>query len=163
SSAMKRAQRMHPRADIIDPFRGIPAKILTSGTTMHGDKEGRDLVEGELEELLDACYDCQKMTKIYMPLIIFLAVQTGMRKDELFRLKRRDINNAKGYIEVFAQKTSWRLKGKNKVRLIPLTNIVERSIDKLESIVGKLNPGAKIFGEWSYDACTGVWRDLRDR
>jgi hypothetical protein len=68
-----------------NPFRGL--KIRGS---MHRRK--RRLKEGELEALERHSRDCRGLNSYYVPLAIYLAVETGMRLQEIFNLTWQDVD-----------------------------------------------------------------------
>jgi len=82
----------HP--DLRNPLRGYRVK----GSTKGGRK--RSLQPGELEKLEEACKRCLGRNRYYAPLAIDLAVETGMRLQEIFDLKWGDIDVPKRRIEI---------------------------------------------------------------
>jgi integrase len=83
-----------------NPFRGL--KIRGS---MHRRK--RRLKEGELEALELYSRDCRGLNRYYVPLAIYLAVETAMRLDEIFNLTWLDIDILNRRIEVRKSKTDY--------------------------------------------------------
>ena len=148
---------MYPHDGIINPFEKLSK---SSFGKMHGRKP-RSLEPGELELLLDACKGCLRLNRVYMPLIIFMAVQTGMRLGEIFRLKRQDINKEGCYIQITRSKTDD--KQGEPGRKVPLTYSVEKTIDFLERIVGGISPEKELFGKFNSSALQAVWRDVKRR
>ncbi len=65
----------------------------------------RTLEKGELRKLLKACDGCLGDNKQYVPLAMFMAVETGMRQQEIFNLTWRDINFDKREIRITKSKT----------------------------------------------------------
>jgi integrase len=80
-------------------FRGITIKGSTGG------RRGRSLEGNELERMLEACKDCHKHNKYYLPLAIYLAIDTGMRRQELFNLWWSNINDVNRRITIRKSKT----------------------------------------------------------
>ena len=68
-------------------------------------KRKRTLREGELEKLEDACKECLGENKLYLPLAIHLAVETGMRASEIFNLLWSDVDLDKRRIKIKKSKT----------------------------------------------------------
>jgi integrase len=65
----------------------------------------RRLEEGELERLERACKGCRGLNQYYVPLAIYLAVETGMRQQEIFNLAWPDIEIRNRRIEIRKSKT----------------------------------------------------------
>jgi integrase len=95
-----------------NPFRGIPIK----GS---GYRRTRRLRDGELEALNKASQECRGLNRYYVPLAAYLAIETGMRLQEIFNLTWRDIDITKRRIEIRKSKTDY-LSG-SKGRIIVLT------------------------------------------
>jgi integrase len=91
----------------------------------------------ELQKLIDACNGCLQLNKIRMPLAIFLAVETGMRRSELLNLKWADIDWNKEIITVTKSKTDKHQveKGKPPGRRIPLTKPVALALRHLQNVL----------------------------
>ncbi|MGA8614234.1 MAG: site-specific integrase [Xanthobacteraceae bacterium] len=68
-------------------------------------KRKRRLKDGELEELEVACGDCRGLNKEYVLLAIYLAIETGMRLQEIFNLTWRDVDVKNRRIEITKSKT----------------------------------------------------------
>jgi integrase len=83
-----------------NPFRGL--KIRGS---VHRRK--RRLKEGELEALEQYSRDCRGLNRYYVPLAIYLAVETGMRLQEIFNLTWQDVDTDKRRIEIRKSKTDY--------------------------------------------------------
>jgi integrase len=84
--------------NLVNPFRGVEIK-----GSMHRRK--RRLNPGELEKLEGACKGCVGLNRFYVPLAIYLAIETGMRLQEIFNLTWRDINIDKRRVEIRKSKT----------------------------------------------------------
>jgi integrase len=85
--------------NLFNPFRGLKIKGATAG------RRSRRLLRGELERLIDACKDCVGQNRIYAPLAIFLAVETGMRLQEIFNLRWDDLDIDKRTVTIVKSKT----------------------------------------------------------
>jgi integrase len=59
----------------------------------------------ELDKLEQACASCRGLNRYYVPLAIYLALETGMRLQEIFNLRWQDINVEKRRIEIRQSKT----------------------------------------------------------
>jgi integrase len=68
-----------------NPFRSIAIK----GSNIRRD---RRLDAGELTRLERACQECRGLNRYYVPLAFHLAIETGMRLQEIFNLKHQDID-----------------------------------------------------------------------
>jgi integrase len=126
--------------------------------------ESRRLEVGELEALLESCKECLKLNKVYMPLAIFLAVETGMREGEILNLRWGDFDWNKEIITITRSKTDKHQKEPG--RKIPLTYPVQIALGQLVaqlkiSITPDTN--TKVFGKWTSNALTGAWQDVRRR
>lgn len=86
--------------NLTNPFRGL--KIRGS---MHRRK--RRLKDGELERLERACEDCRELNRYYVPLAIYLAVETAMRLQEIFNLTWQDVDIKNRRIEIRQSKTDY--------------------------------------------------------
>src|SRR4051812_10881778 len=63
--------------NLVNPFRGI--KVEGSAY-----RRKRRLKDGELENLQRQCQECRGLNRYYVPLAIYLAIETGMRLQEIF-------------------------------------------------------------------------------
>ena len=87
------------------------------GALEHGLKEeGRErrLAEGEREKLLHATDVCRGMNAIYVPLAINLAIETGMRLQEIINLRWRDVDIDNRRIAITKSKTDYQSKYKGR-------------------------------------------------
>jgi integrase len=84
--------------NLTNPFQGIKIK-----GAMHRRK--RRLVGNELERLEKSCQQCRGLNRHYIPLAMYLAIETGMRQQEIFNLTWPDIDWAKRRIEIRKSKT----------------------------------------------------------
>jgi integrase len=85
-------------SNLTNPFRGLVIK-----GSMHRRK--RRLKEGELEKLEEACTECRGLNQFYVPLAMYLAIETGMRLQEIFNLTWQDFDFEKRRIEIRKSKT----------------------------------------------------------
>jgi integrase len=86
-------------AGLTNHFRGIR---ITGSTGGHRD---RILEDGELDRILEACKKCLGKNKLYVPLIILLAIETGLRRSEILNLKWSDIDVPNRRIHIRKSKT----------------------------------------------------------
>jgi integrase len=89
-----------------NPFQGI----RFDKPTMYRRKRRLDPGVGprgqdELDRLIGACDKCRGLNKYYVPLAINLAIETGMRLQEIFNLTWEDIDFEKRRIEIRKSKT----------------------------------------------------------
>ena len=80
-------------------FRGIRVQGSTGG------RRERSLEGDELERILKACERCLIPNNYYVPLAIYLAIDTGMRRQEIFNLVWADIDNDNRRIKIRKSKT----------------------------------------------------------
>jgi integrase len=85
-------------SNLFNPFRGLKLQ----GSKF---KRTRRLEEGEYQQLIAACSKCQGLNKFYLPIGIDLAIETGMREQELFNLRWRDIDFRRRVIHIRKSKT----------------------------------------------------------
>jgi integrase len=85
-------------SNLTNPFRGLKLK----GSKY---KRTRRLEDGEYKQLISACSKCQRLNKFYLPIGIDLAIETGMREQELFNLRWRDIDFRRRVIHIRKSKT----------------------------------------------------------
>lgn len=79
-----------------------PFRIAIKGS-MHRRK--RRILPGELKKLEQACQHCLGLNRYYVPLAIYLAIETGMREQEIFNLTWADVDLEKRRIEIIKSKT----------------------------------------------------------
>jgi integrase len=84
--------------NLANPFRKLSIK-----GSMH--KRRERLKPGQLEKLEQACKDCRGLNRYYVPLAVYLAIETGMRLQEIFNLTWQDIDFKKRRIEIPKSKT----------------------------------------------------------
>jgi integrase len=84
--------------NLFNPFRELEIKGSSH-------KRRRALQPGELEKLLEACKDCRGLNRYYVPLAIYLAIETAMRLQEIFNLAWGDVNIQTRRIEIRKSKT----------------------------------------------------------
>jgi integrase len=68
-------------------------------------RRARRLLPGELEKLIESSQSSYGKNKIYIPLAIYLALETGMRMDEIFNLRWEDFNHKTRRIRIRKSKT----------------------------------------------------------
>ena len=100
--------------NLTNPFSAI--KI--SGTK--GRRRKRRLKDGELERLQEACKTCLGLNRLYVPLAIYLALETGMRLQEIFNLTWADLTFDKRRIEIRKSKTDHISDYKGRTIVMPL-------------------------------------------
>ncbi|WP_143278073.1 tyrosine-type recombinase/integrase [Bradyrhizobium sp. UFLA03-84] len=86
--------------NLTNPFAGKVNRIKGSKR-----QRSRRLEEGELERLIEACKKCLGLNRTYIPLAIYLTVETGMRLDEIFNLTWEDLDVVNRRIEIRKSKT----------------------------------------------------------
>ena len=84
--------------NLVNPFIGL--KISGSAN-----RRKRRLRPGEQRLLEDAAEKCLGQNLLYVPLAVFLAIETGMRLQEIFNLTWADINTDTRRIEIQKSKT----------------------------------------------------------
>src|SRR5262249_9197306 len=77
--------------------------IRIQGST--GGQRRRSLDDGELERIMEACKKCHAPNSYYIPLAIYLAINTGMRRAEIFNLTWKDIDDVNRRITIRKSKT----------------------------------------------------------
>jgi integrase len=85
-------------SSLVNPFRGLKLK----GSKY---KRTRRLEDGEYRQLIAACQNCQGLNKFYLPIGIDLAIETGMREQEIFNLRWRDVDFRRRVIHIRKSKT----------------------------------------------------------
>ena len=76
--------------------------------------------KNELQRLLEACKHCFGRNKIYLPLAINMAVQTGMRMQEILYLEWADINMKEFRIHIRKSKTDYKSDDEGRDIVLPL-------------------------------------------
>jgi integrase len=66
----------------------------------HDGSRLRRIRKEELKKLEEACKDCSGLSRYYVPLAIYIAVETGMRPREMFELTWQDVDLAGRTIQV---------------------------------------------------------------
>lgn len=113
-NAWKWGRKTFPELSHLEnPWKGLQVP----GT---GGKRQRGLRKGELEKLIAHCEECRGTNRYYLPLAIELAVDTGMRRQEIFNLTWRDINFRERTINIRKDKNSWRRPAGDEARKICL-------------------------------------------
>jgi integrase len=70
-------------------------------------KRRRRLESGELEKIIKHSAGCRGLNKLYLPLAIYLTIETGMRLQEVFNLTWEDVDINERTIEVRKSKTDY--------------------------------------------------------
>jgi integrase len=86
-------------SSLVNPFRGI--RIV--GST--GGRRERSLEGNELDRILEACKSCHQPNNFFVPLAIYLAIDTGLRRQEIFNLTWNDIDDTNRRIMIRKSKT----------------------------------------------------------
>jgi len=139
-----------------NPFRGIRIK----GSMR---RRKRRLEEDELERLEQACKECRGLNQYYVPLAIYLAVETGMRLQEIFNLTWPDVDITKRRIEIRKSKTDHLTTYEG--RTIVLTLGAQSFLKKLRYSLqanGRFKRTDKIF-PMTKGAFKQSWADVRKR
>ena len=81
-------------SNLINPFHKLRVTAQEIDGVMVGTnfRRTRRLEEGELQRLERACDPCLGQNRLFVPLAILLAIETGMRLQEIFNLKWEDID-----------------------------------------------------------------------
>jgi integrase len=108
-----------------NPWKGIHVP----GT---GFKRQRGLKKGELRKLIEHCEQCRGTNRYYVPLAIRLAVDTGMRRQEIFNLTWEDIDFEARRITIRKDKNDWRRAVGNEGRVICLPPVSQIELRELE-------------------------------
>jgi len=107
--------------NLTNPFRGIAIKGSQP-------RRERRLKEGELQRLEKACKSCHELNRLYLPLGIYLAVETGMRLQEVLNLTWRDLDLEQRRIDIRKSKTDniTGRKGRKIVMTVMASIVLER-------------------------------------
>jgi integrase len=97
-----------------NPFRGKKVEGASGG------RRRRSLRPNELEWILAACEGCSRANRYYMPLAIWLAIDTGMRRQEILNLTWKDIDLPNRRITIRKSKTDKATGNTNAVIVLPL-------------------------------------------
>lgn len=79
-----------------------PFRLKIKGSTY---RRTRRLKDGELARLENACEQCRGLNYFYIPLAMYLAIETGMRLQEIFNLTWEDFDFDERRIEIRKSKT----------------------------------------------------------
>jgi integrase len=116
-----------------NPWVGIrPSKTPKKRTRRLNDLPSR---KKELERLLDATKRCSPINKIYVPLAINLAVQTGMRLQEIMTLYWTDIDTEEMTINIRKSKTDYKSDDDGRTIALP-----EWTYIYLTELIGFIHP-----------------------
>jgi integrase len=116
-----------------DPWKGLPNPF--SGIDVPGkkDRKARErlLQKGEFTEILRVCEDhLRGINQVYVPLAIFSALETGMRREEVFNLRWDDINFKERTLKITKSKTA------AGIRDIPLPYWTREVLYKMSNALG---------------------------
>ncbi len=142
--------------NLVNPFRALPVK-----GSMHRRK--RRLNDGELEKLERACEDCRGLNRYYVALAVYLAVETGMRLQEIFNLTWLDIDTPERRIEIRKSKTDHlsAYDGRTVVLTIGAQSFLDTLRHSLE-VNGRFKSTDQIF-PMTKDAFKQSWSDVLKR
>ncbi len=141
--AWKAAGKWYPELEALpNPFEGMRVKGSTGG------RRERSLEEGELEKLIEACKRCLGHNQYYVPLAIYIAVDTGMRRQEIFNLTWEDIDYDRRRIKILKSKTDKATGNKGAEIVLPI-DTAERLSNLYSSLYhkGHLPNFPKIVGD----------------
>lgn len=116
-----------------------PFKVKWRGL-LKGGKRKRRLIDGEFERLIAACDDCLGLNRYFYPLVITIAVETGMRLSEIFNLTWENINFKTRRIEIEESKTDKTREVAGRTIVLPYPMIF-----RINSLKKQL-PGLKLKG-----------------
>jgi integrase len=146
--------------NLVNPFRELKIK-----GSMHRRK--RRLKDGELDRLGTAWDDCRGLNQYYVPLAIYLTIETGMRLQEMFNLTWDDVDIGKHRIEIRKSKTDHVSEYEGRTIVLPFVAEfllmrlwVQFKAERFTSIVGKMNH--HIF-PMTKDAFKQSWADVKKR
>jgi integrase len=86
-------------AGLINPFKTVTVEGSTGG------RRQRALQGNELERILESCKSCHVPNNYFIPLAVFIAIDTGMRRQEIFNLWWSDIDDENRRIRIRKSKT----------------------------------------------------------
>jgi integrase len=118
-------------------FRGIRIQGSTGG------RRERSLEGDELDRILAACKRCLVPNNYYVPLAIYLAIDTGMRRQEIFNLTWNDIDDANRRIKIRKSKTD-KATGKEGATIV----LPAKAFSLLVTLVAVHHEGSK--EEWTF-------------
>lgn len=159
ASAFSLANKRWGYNNLPNPFGDLDKDLLAGSNY----RRKRRLKKGELEKLEEACDDCLGLNRFYVPLAIYLAIETGMRLQEIFNLVWSDIDFEDRRIEIRKSKTDYKkaYRGRNIVLTIRAAEyllLLRFALKSKDEFAGD----ARIF-PMSTDAFKQSWADLRKR
>jgi len=95
-----------------NPFRGVEIQGSTGG------RRERTLEGDELQRILQNCKFCRGENKLYLPLGVLLAIETGMRRQEIFNLTWQDIDIENRRIMIRKSKTDKKTGNRNGTTIV---------------------------------------------
>ena len=95
--------------NLINPFAGLKIKAREIDGEIFGTnfRRTRRLEDGELERLELAVDGCRGKNHFFVPLAFWLAIETGLRLQEIFNLKWGDIDTKTRRIKITKSKTDY--------------------------------------------------------
>jgi integrase len=164
------AEKIPELKNLLNPWQGIRIPDSTVSPP------ARSLREGELEKLIEHCNGCLGLNRYYVPLAIYLAIDTGMRRQEIANLLWEEIDFDRRRIKIIKSKT------KEGVNDIVLPFMPELLLIQLKAslqhhgrlpgpsnriLVGKPGkpgvPEGRIFRGMTKEALTQAFRDVVKR
>jgi integrase len=149
--------------NLTNPFAGIKLKGSIN-------RRERRLKPGELKKLQQACERCLGLNRLYVPLAIHLAVDTGMRLQEILNLTWQDIDGVKRRIKIRKSKTDHVSEFKGRTIVCPFWPMAYLGVLRaslMAQAVKALNkegipPTGRIF-PMTTEAFKQSWADVRKR
>jgi integrase len=147
--------------NLVNPFRAL---TIPGG---EGTSRERVLKPGEMERLADACTKCHGLNIVYVPLAIYLAVETGMRLQEIFNLTWNDLDIDTRRIEIRKSKGDWKSRRKGRTIVMSARATVTLMAHAIPLMLsGKLKKTDSIFmkedGPMTKDAFKQAWVHVLD-
>ena len=149
-----------------DGFAGLPNHFR--GLTIQGSTGGRrerSLEGDELERILEACKSCHQPNNFYVPLAIYLAIDTGLRRQEIFNLTWNDIDDANRRIKIRKSKTDKQTGNSNGT-----TIVLPLKAKRILQMVGRVRFNARTYPQndqrifpMTEKAFTQSWADVLKR
>lgn len=140
--------------NLFNPF----AKLGKGTAKKH--KRRRRLQDGELSRLEKACDDCRGLNKYYVRLAIYLAIETGMRLQEIFNLSWGDVDIVGRRIHILKSKTDHESEYDGREIVIPLFAL--RYLAGIRLTLKEFKADERIF-PMTKGAFQQSWVDVRRR
>ncbi len=100
----------------------------------------RRLEGDELSRIEAACKKCKGLNQLYIPLAVYLAIETGMRLQEIFNLTWKDIEFKKRRIEIRKSKTDYNSEYAGRTIVLPIVAEVFLQRILVKVMLGKTLP-----------------------